>query len=670
MENVGALAVLLAFCISIYAIVSSVVGRVKRRPFLVISGERSVYAVWLLITTAAGILVYNFLISNFSFAYVASHSNRDMQGLYKLAALWGGQEGSLLFWSFLLSTYAAVVVFSNRRRHRDIMPYVVAIISAVQTFFLTLNAFVVSPFQMLAVDRVITSVPDGMGLNPTLQYPAMAIHPPMLYLGYVGMTIPFAFAMASMLVRQPGEAWINTTRRWSLVTWLFQSCGIVLGAGWAYHALGWGGYWAWDPVENASFLPWLSSTAFLHSVMMQEKKGMMKIWNIVLVSSSFFLCIFGTFLTRSGVVSSVHAFAQSPIGKYFVGFLSIGIALTIYAILDRLSFLKSESDLESVVSRESSFLFNNLVLLASCFAVLWGTLFPVISEAFTNEKISLDKPWFDHLMIPIGLFLLFLTGVGPLFAWRRTSIDSLRRNFTVPGLLGLATSLALWATGIRHPYALISFGLCAFVTSTIFMEFFRGARAIAQKQQMNFAMAVVELTHRNTRRYGGYLVHMGIVLVFIGITGAAFDHNATFEVKKGEEMKIGNYDLKVVDFQQTDNPVYQAAGAIIDVYKGGDKVTTLEPERRFYKASQQPLAEVGLRRALNEDVYINFASFDQATNKATIQAYVFPLVDWIWIGTLVLVFGTLVALVPSKVARQYPRTQVVGIKARNVPVEK
>jgi cytochrome c-type biogenesis protein CcmF len=670
MENVGALAVLLAFCISIYAIVSSVVGRIKRRPFLVISGERSVYAVWLLITCAAGILVYNFLISNFSFAYVASHSNRDMQGLYKLAALWGGQEGSLLFWSFLLSTYAAVVVFTNRRRHRDIMPYVVAIISVVQTFFLTLNAFVVSPFQMLAVDRVITSVPDGMGLNPTLQYPAMAIHPPMLYLGYVGMTIPFAFAMASMLVRQPGEAWIHTTRRWSLVTWLFQSCGIVLGAGWAYHALGWGGYWAWDPVENASFLPWLSSTAFLHSVMMQEKKGMMKIWNIVLVSSSFFLCIFGTFLTRSGVVSSVHAFAQSPIGKYFVGFLSIGIALTIYAILDRLSYLKSESDMESVVSRESSFLFNNLVLLASCFAVLWGTLFPVISEAFTNEKISLDKPWFDRLMIPIGLFLLFLTGVGPLFAWRRTSIDSLRRNFTVPGLMGLATALVLLAFGIRHPYALISFGLCAFVTSTIFMEFFRGAGAIAQKQQMNFAIAVVELTHRNTRRYGGYLVHMGIVLVFIGITGAAFDHNATFEVKKGEEMKIGNYDLKVVDFQQTDNPVYQAAGAIIDVYKGGDKMTTLEPERRFYKASQQPLAEVGLRRALNEDLYINFAAFDQATNKATIQAYVFPLVDWIWIGTLVLVFGTLVALVPSKVARQYPRTQVVGIKARNVPVEK
>jgi len=433
--------------------------------------------------------------------------------------------------------------------------------------------------------------------------------------------------------------------------------------------LGWGGYWGWDPVENASLLPWLSGTAFLHSVMMQEKKGMMKVWNIVLVSASFFLCIFGTFLTRSGVVSSVHAFAQSPIGTYFVGFLSIGIALTIYAILDRLPYLKSESELESVISRESSFLFNNLVLLSSCFAVLWGTLFPVISEAITNEKISLDKPWFDRLMIPIGLFLLFLTGVGPLFAWRRTSIDSLRRNFTIPGLAGLATSGVLFALGIHHAYALISFGLCMFVALTIVMEFFKGATAIAQKQKMNFAAAVIELTHRNTRRYGGYLVHMGIVLAFIGITGSAFDHNATFEVKAGDQVKIGSYDLKIVEFGKVDNPVYEAANATIDVFKNGEKITTLEPERRFYKASQQPLAEIGIRRALNEDLYINFAAIDQATGMATLQAYVFPLVDWLWIGAIVLVLGTFVALVPAKVARQYPRTQVVGMKPRNVPVE-
>src|SRR5579863_7666840 len=667
MENVGALAILLAFCISLYAILSSVVGRLKRRPFLVISGERAVYAVWFLIATATGILVYNFLTSNFSFAYVASHSNRDMQGLYKLAALWGGQEGSLLFWSFLLSTYAAVVVFTNRRRHREIMPIVVAIISVVQTFFLVLNAFVVSPFQMLAVDKVITSVPDGMGLNPTLQYPAMAIHPPMLYLGYVGMTIPFAFAMAWLLTRQPGEAWIHTTRRWSLVTWLFQSCGVVLGAGWAYHALGWGGYWAWDPVENASFLPWLSSTAFLHSVMMQEKKGMMKVWNVVLVSASFFLCIFGTFLTRSGVVSSVHAFAQSPIGKYFVGFMAIGIAATIYLILDRLPYLKSEAQLESVISRESSFLFNNLVLLASCFAVLWGTLFPVITDAIQHEKISLDAEWFNRLMIPIGLFLLVLTGVGPLFAWRRTSSDSLRRNFMWPGVLSFALVIALIAAGMRQFYALISFGFCLFVAITIALEFYKGAKAIAAKNDMNFVRATVELTHRNTRRYGGYLVHMGIVLMFIGFTGAAFNLNRSDEMKPGDSVRLGSYQLTVSATDEGSNNNYLWQNATVQVRKNNVLVATLKPESRMYTASRQPTHEVDIRTRPNEDLYLNFAGMNG--NRAIIQSYVFPLVSWIWIGALTLIFGTLVALVPSKVKREYARTQVVGITRKHATVE-
>ncbi|HWB95396.1 MAG TPA: cytochrome c biogenesis protein CcsA, partial [Bryobacteraceae bacterium] len=454
MENLGSLAILLAFCVALYAVVASAVGRIKKKPFLIVSGERAVYCVWALVTLASGILVNAMLTGDFRFAYVAAHSNRSMPLLYKFAAWWGGQEGSLLFWSWLLSTYSAVVIFTNRHKHRDMMPYVTAVLMTVQAFFLILNNFVVHPFQMLAVDKLITAVPDGNGLNPLLQYPAMAIHPPMLYLGYVGFAVPFAFAIGSLITRQPGDAWIHTTRRWTLVTWLFQSCGIMLGAAWAYHVLGWGGYWGWDPVENASLLPWLSGTAFLHSVMMQEKKGMMKVWNIVLVSATFFLCIFGTFLTRSGVVSSVHAFAQSPIGKYFVSFLAIGIAATVYLIFDRLDFLKSESQLESVISRESSFLFNNLILLASCFAVLWGTLFPVISEAVSGEKISLDAAWFNRLMVPIGLFLLFLTGVGPLFAWRRTSTDSLRRNFQWPGVASVALVAILIAAGMRQFYAL------------------------------------------------------------------------------------------------------------------------------------------------------------------------------------------------------------------------
>ena len=669
MENLGSLAILLAFCVALYATLASVVGRVKRKPFLVVSGQRAIYAIWVLMTLAAGILVYALLTGDFRFAYVAEHSNRTMPILYKFAAWWGGQEGSLLFWSWLLSTYAMVVTFGNRRRHRDMMPWVLAVLTTVQTFFLVLNNFVANPFQMLATDKLIVAVPDGNGLSPLLQYPAMAIHPPMLYLGYVGFSVPFAFAIGSLITRQPGEGWIHTTRRWTLVTWLFQSCGIMLGAAWAYHVLGWGGYWGWDPVENASLLPWLSGTAFLHSVMMQEKKGMMKVWNIVLVSATFFLCILGTFLTRSGVVQSVHAFARSDIGKYFVTFLALGIAATAYLILDRLDYLKSEAQLESVVSRESSFLFNNLILLASCFAVLWGTLFPVISEWATGDKISLDADWYNRLMVPIGLFLLLLTGLGPLFAWRRTSVESLRRNFQWPGIAALVLVVALFAAGVRHPYALISFGFCLFVALTVIIEFYKGGRAIAAKNEMNLLRAMVELTHRNTRRYGGYLVHMGIVLMFIGFTGHAFNQAEVKELNAGDSMRIGRYDLKMVRMTQGQTENYQWHRAAMDVYKDGSFLGTLEPEKRFYMASRQGTSEIGIRQRPNEDLYLNFGGMSDDNQRAVIQAYVFPLVSWIWIGGLVLIGGTLICLVPSKVKMQYARTQVVGITKKHVTVQ-
>jgi cytochrome c-type biogenesis protein CcmF len=669
MENLGSLSILLAFCVALYATVASVVGRIRRKPFLVVSGQRAVYSVWVLITLASGILVYSLMTSDFRFAYVAEHSNRSMPMLYKFAAWWGGQEGSLLFWSWLLSTYAAVVVLTNRRKHRDMMPYVVGVLTTVQTFFLILNNFIANPFQMLAVDKLITSVPDGNGLSPLLQYPAMAIHPPMLYLGYVGFAVPFAFAIGSLITRQPGDGWIHTTRRWTLVTWLFQSTGVMLGAAWAYHVLGWGGYWGWDPVENASLLPWLSGTAYLHSVMMQEKKGMMKVWNIVLVSATFFLCILGTFLTRSGVVQSVHAFARSEIGKYFVTFLALGIAATIYLILDRLDYLKSEAQLESVVSRESSFLFNNLILLASCFAVLWGTLFPVISEAVTGDKISLDTDWYNRLMVPIGLSLLFLTGVGPLFAWRRTSLDSLRRNFQWPGIASLVLVGALVAAGVRHFYALISFGFCLFVALTVITEFYKGARSIAAKNDMNLLRATVELTHRNTRRYGGYLVHMGIVLMFIGFTGHAFNQSEVKELNKGDTMRVGAYDLKMVDLEQGENENYQWHRATMQVSKNGDPLGTLEPEKRFYKASRQGTSEVGIRQRPNEDLYLNFGGMSDDNQRAVIQAYVFPLVSWIWIGGLVLIGGTLVCLVPSKIKMQYARTEVVGVMKKHATLQ-
>ena len=668
MENLGALAILVAFCLAVYAVVASVTGRVKHKPFLTRSAERAVYAVFGLLTVASGILVYGLMTSDFRMAYVAAHSNRSMPILYKFSAWWGGQEGSLLLWSWLLSAYSAIVVFSNRRKLRQMMPWVLATLMVTQVFFLVLNAFVENPFQMLAVGKGITEIEDGNGLNPLLQYWTMAIHPPMLYLGYVGFVVPFAFALGSLITRQPGDSWIHTTRRWTLITWLFQSCGILLGAGWAYAVLGWGGYWGWDPVENASLLPWITATAFLHSVMMQEKKGMMKVWNMVLIAATFFLCIFGTFLTRSGVVSSVHAFAQSPLKNYFVAFLAIGIAGTAWLILDRLDFLKSEAQLESVVSRESSFLFNNLILLASCFAVLWGTMFPVISEAVTGEKISVDAPFFNRVNVPIAIFLLFLTGVGPLIAWRRSSFDSLKRNFKWPALAAVVLMAALVAAGMRHFYATMAFGLALFVAWTIVAEFWKGSRAIAVRSGKNLLLSAVELTHRNTRRYGGYVVHMGVVFMFIGFAGSAFNKDATNEVNVGDKFTLGHYELHVKEIREGQTENYSWQSAAVAAYKDGNYLGELNPEQRLYGGrNPQPTHEVAIRRRLNEDLYLNFAGMNEG--RAVIQAFVNPLVSWIWIGFWVLFFGTLICLVPSKVKLQYARTEVVGITQKHAPVK-
>jgi cytochrome c-type biogenesis protein CcmF len=671
MENIGALAILLAFCLTIFSIAASLVGAWKKKPFLIVSAERAVICVWGLVTVASGLLIYALMTGDYRLAYVAAHSNKAMPMIYKFSAWWGGQEGSLLMWNFILATYALVVVLQNRRKHRAIMPYVTTTMMVTQAFFLMLIAFLVPPFQVLSTGgKAIVDVGDGQGLNPLLQYWTMVIHPPTLYLGYVGYIVPFAFALGSLITRQPGDSWIFTTRRWAIVTWLFQSTGILLGAGWAYSVLGWGGYWGWDPVENASFLPWLTSTAFLHSVTMQEKKGMMKVWNLVLVASTFFLCIFGTFLTRSGIVSSVHAFAQSPIGPYFVAFLTVTIAITILLILSRLDYLKSEAPLESVVSRESSFLFNNLILLASCFAILWGTLFPVISEAIAGEKISVDAPWFNRVNVPIGLALLFLTGVGPLLAWRRSTPDNLKRNFLWPTVGMVATIAILMGFGITHFYALLSLGLCTFVTWTVVSEFWKGTMAIRQKDGLSFVPAVIELTHRNTRRYGGYIVHMGIVMMFIGFSGAAFNRDTTVEVKVGDKFPLGRYEIKVSDIKMGQNENYIWQNAIVEATVDGKPFATLTPERRIYEKSQQPVSMVAIKRQLNEDLYINFAGMGSESQRPTIQAYVFPLVSWIWAGYWVLLFGSLICLVPAKIKMQYARTEVVGVSTKHVPATK
>ena len=668
MENIGALSVLLAFCFAIYSILASVIGKLTKRSFLTLSAERAVYSIWVLVSIAAGILIYSLLAGDYRMAYVAHYTNRAMPSVYKYTAWWGGQEGSLLFWNWLLASYATVVVYRNRRKFREIMPYVISVMMATQVFFLTLIVFIESPFRVLMAGKRVVDVGDGQGLSALLQYWTMIIHPPMLHLGYVGFVVPFAFAVGSLIAKQPGEQWIHVTRRWTLVTWIFQTTGILLGAGWAYAVLGWGGYWGWDPVENASLLPWITATAFLHSVMMQEKKGMMKIWNIVLVSATFFLCIFGTFLTRSGIVNSVHAFSQGPIGMYFVVFLSIGIALTVMLILSRLDFLKSEAQMESVLSRESSFLFNNLVLLASCFAILWGTLFPVISEKFTGEKISVDAPFFNRINIPIAMFLLLLTGVGPLIAWRKSSFDSLRRSFLWPTVAGATVAAVLLALGVRSFYALVSFGLCTFVLVSVAMEFVKGANAIKSKDKSNFISSVIELTHRNTRRYGGYLVHVGVVIIFIGFTGKAFDQRTTVEIQKGDVISLGHYQLRLVDVEQGQNDNYRWQKIIVDATKNGEHVATLEPEKRLYLAKKEPASEVAIRRRPNEDLYINFAGLSDDGQKVVMEAYVFPLVSWIWMGYWVTLAGTIVCLIPSKSRLIYPRMEVVGIAGKHAKV--
>ncbi|HTU47507.1 MAG TPA: heme lyase CcmF/NrfE family subunit [Bryobacteraceae bacterium] len=669
MENIGALAILLAFCLTVFAILSAIAGKYGRRPFLIVSAERAVYATWVLLTAASAILISLLITGDYRIAYVAGHSNKAMSTVYKFTAWWGGQEGSLLLWSWLLATYSAIVVFTNRRKFRDMMPIVIAIMMATLGFFIAMITFVASPFKVLMVGRGVINVGDGSGLSPLLQWWTMAIHPPFLYLGYVGFTVPFAFAMASLITRQPGEAWIHTTRRWAILTWLFQSTGILLGMGWAYTVLGWGGYWGWDPVENASLMPWITATAFLHSVMMQEKKGMMKVWNMVLVSATFLLSILGTTLTRTGLVSSVHAFAQSPVKPYFTTFLISATALTAFAIIKNLPYLRSEVKLESVVSRESSFLFNNVILLASCFAVLWGTLFPVIMEAVSGEKETIDAPYYNRVNIPIALFLLFLTGVGPLIAWRKSSLSSLRRAFLVPAISGLLVMAALAVLGIHQVEALIAFSLCVFVATSIIGEFWKGAHAIRAKEHLPLPRAAFELTWRNTRRYGGYLVHMGIVFMFIGFTGSAFNLHETHNLGLGQSVHFGRYDLKLLSVNNGDNGNYEFSHAVLSVLENGREIDQLEPEVRFYKSSQQQSSIVGIRRRLNEDLYVNYSGVLPDNSKAIFQMYVFPLVSWIWIGYWVLLFGTIICLIPGKVRLQYPRTEVVGIATTPATVQ-
>src|SRR5579863_10213157 len=656
MNQVGSVGLIAAFAFAIYAVVAGAVGGKLRSVRVTKSAERAALAFFAMITMAVVALEYLILTDDFHSAYVASHSNRALPIYYKIPVLWSGQEGSLLWWTWLLAMYSALVVLMNRRKNRQLMPYVVSVLMGVGVFFSSLVVFVANPFTGLSISTggklAAFTPPDGNGLNPSLQYPSMVIHPPMLYLGYVGMVVPFAFAVAALITRQLGDNWIRTTRRWTMVPWMFLGVGIILGGNWAYEVLGWGGYWAWDPVENASLLPWLAGTAFLHSVMIQEKRGMLKVWNIVLIMVTFFLSIFGTFLTRSGIVSSVHAFAQSNIGPFFAGFLGVIVAFSLTLLFLRLDFLKSENQLDSVVSRESGFLFNNWVLLAAVFAVLWGTIFPIVSKAVQNQTVTVGAPFFNRFMIPIGLILLFLTGAGPLLAWRKTSFQSIKQNFTVPMAIAIVFTIAAYVYGVRGLYVSMTVLLTSFVAVATLAEFYKGARTRQRTFNENFVQAVYNLTMRNTRRYGGYVIHLGIVLLFVGFAGQAFKTEAKTLMQEGDLLRVKNYVLRCESLTTGENPNYAYLLTVLAVTENGHALGTIDPERRLFKASQEMTSHVAIRTSLKEDLYVVLAGQDPETNKAIVQVFINPLVVWVWIGGIVVFLGTLLALIPSRVERE------------------
>ena len=661
MATLGSFALLIALALAAYNLFAGAValrllatGQPARVPpeRLAETARRAGIAGFIAVSAAAFALIYSVFTNDFSITYILEHSNRALPGPYKFSALWSGQEGSLLLWAWLLGAYGFVL----RLRHKtDVKLYAYAgtILAGIQMFFLALINFAAPPFSLLK-----GAIPaDGNGLNPLLQYPEMVIHPPMLYLGYVGFSVPFAFGLGALMMRYPGEKWIKITRSWTMVTWLFLTCGIFLGMHWAYAVLGWGGYWGWDPVENASFMPWLTGTAFLHSVMMQEKKGMMKSWNVWLIFSTFLLTLLGTLLTRAGLVSSVHAFAQSSIGMWFYVFMLTVLAVCIFTYVLQRGHLKTEHSIESLVSRESSFLFNNLLLLTACFVILWGTLFPIISEYVEGTKVTVGAPWYNTVAIPVGLFLLFLTGVGPLLPWRSTSLKAIKRNFIVPVIALWATVIVAYIAGDRpwHDgafdrgafYALVGFGVGAAVFAAITSEFLRGGGVIARQTGKNLFAAMVLLTRRNTRRYGGYIIHIGVVLVVIGLCGAAFNRSQEEEMSLNSKLAIGPYTLQEIGASDDSNANYDSSFAILDVYKGDKKEFQITPERRLYHASNQPQTMVAIHSTPEWDLYVVFEGTNPDTGQPIIKAFLNPLVSWLWIGVVLMVLGTFIALVPS-----------------------
>ncbi len=648
MPELGRLAVCLALLCALVSIAVSVRGALTRRRDLVRAGEQAAYAVFGLVVLAVVILLRALLTHDFSLEYVAAYSSSTLPTNYVFAALWGGQKGSLLFWTFMLSLFTTIVQLQNRERNRELMPWVTATMMTVAVFFLGLVTFITDPFE-----RLPTPAFEGADLNPLLQNYWMMIHPPSLYTGYVSASVPFAFAIAALATGRLGDQWIRSTRRWALFSWFFLSLGNLFGAMWAYEVLGWGGYWAWDPVENAAFMPWLVSTAYLHSVMIQEKKDMLRVWNMILVLLTFSLTIFGTFLTRSGVISSVHSFTQSGLGPFFIGFLLLVLLTAGGLVAYRLPELRTAGTIESFFSREAAFLFNNLLLVGIAFSVFWGTVFPVLSEWVRGVKITVGPPFFNRVNAPLGLALLVLMGIGPVIAWRRATPRNLWRAFAFPVGSALVAGAVLLVGGIPFGGAWLAFTAGVFALGTIVQEFWRGVRARQAMLHESAPRALGRLVGKNRRRYGGYVIHVGIVSIFVGIAASSvFRVEAQQTMKAGDEMQVGRYTLRYDRIDTQENGHVVRTAAVLPVFVGGRQIDTLMPEKRFYKKPKQPTTEVANRSTLREDLYVVLGSYDPQTQLVTIQAYVNPLVVWIWLGGLILALGTAVAVWPTAAERE------------------
>ncbi len=652
MADLGNIALWIALLIGIWGSAVAFTGGLKGRADLAASAERAVYVQWGLLVVASLGLLRALVTHDFNIEYVASYTSRNLPLYYTLSAFYAGQKGSLLLWAITVATFAAIALVANRGKHRELMPYVAGVNLVVTTFFIAVMVFASNPFE-----RLPFTPPDGSGLNPQLQNPGMTVHPPMLYLGYTSITLPFSFAVAALVSGRLDTGWLHAIRKWTLLSWLFLSVGIVLGMWWAYVELGWGGYWAWDPVENASFIPWLTMSAFLHSVMIQEKRGMLKKWNMGLIVGSFLLSIFGTFITRSGVISSVHSFTQSSVGYFFLGFLLVAGVVGFALLAWRWPKLEAESKLESMVSREAAFLFNNLVLIVIAFSVLWGTVFPILSEWVKGTKVTVGPPFFNQVNVPLGLLLLLLTGIGPLIAWRHASTANLKRQFLWPVGTLLVTATALVALRMSDGWAIGAYALSAFVVATVAQEFVRGTGARIRLHQESLPLAFLRLVGRNRRRYGGYVVHIGIVMLFVGFAGMAFKRDTEATLKPGEAVEVQSpyghsYRLVHQGVSQYERLNRFVSAASVDLYRDGTYLGVMKSEKRqhldsFGRPQFEPSTEVAIRSDVREDLYLVYAGSVQGTEEAVYRVTINPLVWWVWYGGMVLVIGALVSMWPG-----------------------